>query len=155
MAQESKPLHLVKSIAVPGIPRKWDHFGVDLPGNRLFVSSEDEPVIEIFDLRTGRHLRTLTGFKEIHNALPLPQLNKILVVDGGASEIKVLDYTSYKVTGHIELTIDADPIVYDGHSKLLYIVNGGRAAKTPYCLLSVVDVENEKKLADLKLDTNR
>jgi DNA-binding beta-propeller fold protein YncE len=38
---------------------------------------------------------------------------------------------------------------------LLYVVNGGRAAKTPYCLISVVDVTGDKKLADLKLDTNR
>lgn len=154
-AQESESLHLVKSVPVPGIQRNWDHFGVDLPGNRLFVSSEEEPVIEVFDLKTGKHLHTLTGFKETHNALPLPQLKKLLVVDGGASEIKVLDYTSYKVTGHIGLTIDADAIVYDAEKTLLYIVNGGRAAKTPYCLISVVDVTSEKKLADLKLDTNR
>jgi len=142
-------------VLVPGVERKWDHFAADIPSNRLFVSSEEEPVIEIFDLRTGKHLQTLTDFKETHNVLPIPALKKLLVVDGGASEIKVLDYISYKVTGRIALTIDADPIVYDTDKKLLYVVNGGRAAKTPYCLISVVDVVREKKLADLTLDTNR
>ena len=154
-AEEAAALHLLKSVPVPGVQRKWDHFGVDLPGNRLFVSSEEEPAIEVFDLTTGKHLHTLTDFKEPHNALPLPELKKIFVVDGGASEIKVLDYTSYKVTGHIALSIDADPIAYDPSKKLLYVVNGGRAAKTPYCLISIVDVTAEKKVADLKLDTNR
>jgi DNA-binding beta-propeller fold protein YncE len=76
-------------------------------------------------------------------------------VDGGASEIQVLDYSSYKVTAHIPLTIDADPIAYDPATKLLYVVNGGRAAKTPYCLISIIDVTAEKKVADLKLETNR
>jgi DNA-binding beta-propeller fold protein YncE len=155
IAQEAESLHLAKTLPVPGVQRKWDHFGVDLPGNRLFVSSEEEPAIEVFELQTGKHLQTLTDYKETHNVLPLPELKKLLVVDGGASEIKVLDYTSYKVTGRIGLAIDADPMAYDPAKKLLYIVNGGRAAKTPYCLISIVDVAGEKKLADLKLDTNR
>jgi DNA-binding beta-propeller fold protein YncE len=53
------------------------------------------------------------------------------------------------------LTIDADPVVYDPASKYLYIVNGGREAKTPTCLISIVDTTTGKKLADMKLETNR
>jgi DNA-binding beta-propeller fold protein YncE len=153
-AQEKAPLRLVQTITVPGV-RKWDHFGVDLKGNRLFVTSEEEPAIEVFDLKTGKHLRSLTEFKEPHNVLPFPELKKIFVVDGGASEVKILDYDSYKLIGHTELTIDADPFVYDSASKYLYVVNGGREAHTPTCLISIVDTVTGKKLADMKLDTNR
>ena len=153
-AQEKQPLRLVKTIDVPGA-RHWDHFGVDLKGNRLIVTSEEEPAVEVFDLRTYKPLQSLTDFKEPHNAIPFPELKKIFVVDGGASEIKVLDYDSYKLIGHIPLTIDADPFVYDPASKLLYVVNGGRAAHTPTCLISIVDTVSGKKIADLKLETNR
>ena len=154
LAQEKAPLRLVQTITVPGA-RKWDHFGVDLKGNRLFATSEDEPAVEVFDLRTNQHLQSLTEFKEPHNVLPFPDLKKIFVVDGEASEIKILDYDSYKLIGHIALTIDSDPVVYDPASKYLYVVNGGREAKTPTCLISVVDIANGKKLADIKLETNR
>jgi DNA-binding beta-propeller fold protein YncE len=153
-AQEKAPLRLVQTITVPGV-RKWDHFGVDLKGNRLFVTSEEEPAIEVFDLRTNQHLQSLTEFKEPHNVLPFPELKKIFVVDGEASEIKILDYDSYKLIGHTELTIDADPIVYDPVSKYLYVVNGGREAHTPTCLISIVDTTTGKKLAEMKLDSNR
>ena len=153
-AQEKAPLRLVQTITVPGV-RKWDHFGVDLKGNRLFVTSEEEPAVEVFDLRTNQHLQSLTEFKEPHNVLPFPELKKIFVVDGEASEIKILDYDSYKLIGHTELTIDADPIVYDPASKYLYVVNGGREAKTPTCLISIVDTTTGKKLAEMKLDSNR
>jgi DNA-binding beta-propeller fold protein YncE len=152
--QEKTPLKLAQTITVPGM-RHWDHFGVDLKGNRLFVASEEEPAVEVFDLRTNQHLQSLTEFKEPHNVLPFPDLKKIFVVDGEASEIKVLDYDSYKLIGHIDLTIDADPVVYDPASKYLYVVNGGREAKTPTCLISIVDTTTGKKLADMKLDTNR
>ena len=153
-AQEKAPLRLTDTITVPGV-RKWDHFGVDLKGNRLFVSSEEEPAVEVFDLRTNKHLQSLTEFKEPHNVLPFPDLKKIYVVDGEASEIKVLDYDSYKLIDRIALTIDADPIVYDPASKYLYVVNGGREAKTPTCLISIVDTTTGKKLADMKLESNR
>ena len=153
-AQEKAPLTLVKTIDVPGA-RHWDHFGVDLKGNRLFVSSEEEPAVEVFDLRTNKHLQSLTEFKEPHNVLPFPDMKQIYVVDGEASEIKILDYDSYKLIGHIALTIDSDPIVYDPASKYLYVVNGGREAKTPTCNISVVDTATGKKLADMTLQTNR
>lgn len=153
-AQDKAPLRLVNTISVSGV-RKWDHFGVDLKGNRLFVTSEEEPAVEVFDLRTNQHLQSLTEFKEPHNVLPFPELKKIYVVDGEASEIKILDYDSYKLIGHIALTIDADPVVYDPASKYLYVVNGGREAKTPTCLISIVDTTTDKKLADMKLDSNR
>jgi DNA-binding beta-propeller fold protein YncE len=153
-AQDKAPLRLAQTISVPGA-RKWDHFGVDLKGNRLFVSSEEEPAVEVFNLKTGEHIRSLTDFKEPHNVLPFPELKKIFVVDGGASEIKILDYDSYKIVGRTQLTIDADPVVYDPASKYLYVVNGGREAHTATCLISIVDAVSGKKLADMKLDTNR
>src|ERR1700681_394372 len=153
-AQVKAPLRLVQTITVPGV-RKWDHFGVDLKGNRLFAASEEEPAVEVFDLRTNEHLKSLTEFKEPHNVLPFSELKKIFVVDGEASEVKILDYDSYKLIGRTELTIDADPVVYDPASKYLYVVNGGREAHTPTCLISIVDTATGKKVADMKLDTNR
>jgi DNA-binding beta-propeller fold protein YncE len=153
-AQEKAPLRLVQTIDVPGV-RKWDHFGVDLKGNRLFVASEEEPAVEVFDLRTNKHLQSLTEFKEPHNVVPFPDLKKIYVVDGEASEIKILDYDSYKQIGSTALTIDADPVVYDPASKYLYVVNGGREAKTPTCLISIIDTTTGKKIADMKMETNR
>jgi len=153
-AQEQPPLRLVQTITVPGA-RKWDHFGVDLKGNRLFVTSEEEPAVEVLNLKTGEHIRSLTEFKEPHNVQTFPEMKKIFVVDGGASEIKVLDYDSYKLIGRIALTVDADPVVYDPASKYLYVVNGGREAHTPTCLITIVDTATGKKIADLKLDTNR
>jgi len=153
-AQVNPPLKLAQTINVPGA-RKWDHFGVDVKGNRLFVASEEEPAVEVFNLKTGEHIRSLTDFKEPHNVLPFPELKKIFVVDGEASEVKILDYDSYRLIGRTELTIDADPVVYDPSSKYLYVVNGGREAHTPSCLISIVDTATGKKLADIKLETNR
>src|SRR4029077_5188135 len=154
-AQEKAPLRLLQTISVPGVTRHWDHFGVDLKENRLFATSEEDPAVEIFDLKTNQHVRALTEFKEPHNVLVFPEMNELFVVDGEASEIKILKYDSYELTGRVGLSVDADPVVYDPATKFLYVVNGGREAHTPYCLISIVDTKTGKKLADMKLDTNR
>jgi DNA-binding beta-propeller fold protein YncE len=154
-AQEKAPLRLVQTVSLPGVSRHWDHFGVDVKSNRLFVTSGNEAVVEVFDMRTNKQIHTITGLKGSHNVLTFPDLKKIFVVDGEASELKIFNYDTYELVGHTELTIDADPAVYDPATKYMYVVNGGRAAKTPYCLISVVDTVSDKKLADIKLDTNR
>jgi DNA-binding beta-propeller fold protein YncE len=154
-AQDKTPLRLVQTISLSGLQRHWDHFGVDAKGNRLFLTSEDEPVVDVFDLKTNKLIHTITGLKGSHNVLAFPDLKKIFVVDGEASDLKIFNYDTYELMGRTELSIDADPAVYDPATKYLYVVNGGRAAKTPYCLISVVDTVSGKKLADIKLDTNR
>src|SRR3984957_14095330 len=154
-AQEKSPLRLVQTISLNGLTRNWDHFGVDVKSNRLFVTSDDEPVVDVIDMRTNKMIHTITGLKGSHNVLTFPELKKIIVVDGEASELKIFNYDTYELMGHTELTIDAALAVYDPATKDLYVVNGGRAAKTPYCLISIVDTVTDKKLADIKLDTNR
>lgn len=81
---------------------------MDLRGQRLFVTSEEDPAVEVFDLRTNQHLRSLTDFKRPHNVLAFPEMNELFVVDGEASEVKILKYDSYELTGRVALTIDAD-----------------------------------------------
>ena len=156
-AQEKTPLKLVQTVSFAGVKRNWDHMGVDLKSNRLFVTSGEgeDAVLEVLDLRTNKKIRTITGLKGPHNVLPFPEMNKIIVTDGEASELKIYDYKTLELVGHTPLSIDADPIVYDPVKKYLYVVNGGREAKTPYCLISIVDAVSGKKLEDMKLDTNR
>jgi DNA-binding beta-propeller fold protein YncE len=82
-------------------------------------------------------------------------LKKLFVVDGGAAELKIYETESYKPVGNVKLTEDCDSMAYDPASKYMYIVNGGRAAHTPYSFISVVDTTSAKKLSDIKVDTNR
>jgi len=153
-AQEKTPLRLVQTVSVPGLARKWDILEWISRAIGFSLRQRKNPRWKfLIYKRTSTFAASLTS--RTHNVLPFPEMNKIYVVDGEASEIKVLDYESYKLVGHIPLTIDSDPIAYDPATKYLYVVNGGREAKTPYCLVSVVDTTTDKKLADMKLESNR
>jgi len=41
-AQEKLPLKLVATTPMPGYTGDFDHFGLDLKGNRLFLASENQ-----------------------------------------------------------------------------------------------------------------
>src|SRR6202051_802506 len=116
-AQEKTPLRLVQTISLAGVPRHWDHFCVDVKSNRLFVTSGDEPVVDVIDMSTNKLIHTITGTKGSHNVLTFPEMKKILVVDGEASELKIYNYDTLELVGHTELTIDSDPAVYDPVTK--------------------------------------
>src|SRR5947207_10392351 len=82
-AEEKAPLRLLQTVPIPGIEGDIEHLTVDLAGNRLFLGAEDHETVEVFDLRTGKHLHSITGFKSAPHALRyLPNTNKLMVTVG-------------------------------------------------------------------------
>ena len=59
-AQETS-VRLIKTVELPGYSGDFDHFAVDYDRNRLLLAAEDHGTLEVFDLGTSAHLRTVTG----------------------------------------------------------------------------------------------
>jgi hypothetical protein len=154
-SQAAEPLTLVQTIPLPALREgDFDHFAVDLTGHRLFLTAE-QGVVEVFDLRTNKLIHTLTDLKEPHSLVYRDDIKKLFVVDGGAAELRIYKSDSYEPIGSVKLIVDCDSMAYDSTSKYMYIVGGGRAAHTPYSFITIVDTTTAKKIADIKVDTNR
>src|SRR5690349_23451538 len=65
-AQEKAPLKLISTTPLPGFSGDFDHFAADLKGNRLFLTAEDHKTVEVFDLRSGKSMHSITGFGQPH-----------------------------------------------------------------------------------------
>ncbi len=148
------PLKLVGQADLPGYSGDFDHFAYDAKGSRLFLAAEDHGTLEVFDLKSGEHLKTVTGFDTPHSIFYVPSKNHLLVTDSGDSMTKVLDATTYKVVGSIKLTPGADSIGYDATRKRLYVVTGGKDVKMQDCFLAEIDPETGKHFGDIKFDSN-
>ena len=152
--QAKAPLVLLQSIPLPALhDGDFDHFAVDLAGHRLFLTAEKNAAVEVFDLQTNKLIHTLTDIDEPHSMIYRADLKKLFVIDGGAAEVKIYQGDTYKRLGAIKLEDDADSMAYDPSTKYLYVVNGGKGAKMAYCLISIVDTTTDKKLADIKIDS--
>jgi DNA-binding beta-propeller fold protein YncE len=152
-AQSPLPLRLDAKLTMPAsVQGKFDHLGIDHKHGRLFVAAESAHQVLVFDLKSGKYLRSIEGIDIPHAIFVREDRNRIYVTDGGTGALKVYDGDTYALLKTIPLKEDADSIGYDPASHLLYIVNGGGDAHESFSMLSVVDTTRDEKVADLKID---
>jgi DNA-binding beta-propeller fold protein YncE len=152
-AQDPPPLKLAQTLTLPAdATGQFDHFGVDLKGNRLFATPEGSKSVRVFELKSGKPIHTIAGIEKPHAVLYREDLDRIYVTDGEAGDVKIFDGKSYKLLSTVKLLEDADSIGYDAKTKYLYIDNGGGDVHQTYSMLSVVDTTAGKKVADIKID---
>jgi DNA-binding beta-propeller fold protein YncE len=151
--EDTPPLKLVQTVTLPKVAKgNFDHFAVDLKGDRLFATPEGSKAVLVFELKTGKQIHTITGIEKPHAVLYREDLDRIYITDGEAGDVKIFDGKTYALVSSVKLLEDADSIGYDAKTKYLYIDNGGGDVHQTYSMLSVVDTTAGKKLADIKID---
>jgi len=154
-AQSKEPLKQVATIPLPGLKDgDFDHFTPDVDGHRLFLTDEENNKVDVLDTNANKRIHTIDESKAPHAILFRKDLKKLFVVEGDASAVKVYDSDTFKPEGEVKVSVDADSIAYDPATSYLYVVNGGREAKTPYSLITVIDTKNQKKVRDIKISNN-
>lgn len=138
---------------LPGYTGDFDHLMADPASNRLFLAAEDHGTVEVFDLKTGKHLRTVKGFENPHSFLMIPSRHQILVTDGSAT-VKLLNDRTLAHVGEIKLHPGADSIGYDEASGHLYIVTGGKDVKLQESWLEEIVPHTGKQIGSLQFDAN-
>src|ERR1700736_3109027 len=79
-SQVDEPLKLVQTIPLPGLhDGDFDHFQVDLPGQRLFLAAEENAAVEVIDLRTNKVVHTITGLNTPHSMAYNPDSKKLFL----------------------------------------------------------------------------
>src|ERR1700730_1384174 len=97
-AQEKLPLKLVATTPMPEFTGDFDHFGLDLKGNRLFLATEDQKPVEVFNLRTGKRIHSIEGFGHPLTMVYLPESDRLLVANGDTDDVALVDCKEYKIT---------------------------------------------------------
>jgi DNA-binding beta-propeller fold protein YncE len=133
----------------------FDHFALDLPGQRLFLAAEDNSAVEVIDLRTNKLVHTIHGSKAPHSMAYDSDSKKLFVVNGDPSQVEIYEGTTFQSLGAIPMAPNADASIYDPVGKLFYVGNGGKEANQDYCLLSVIDTTSGKKLFDIRVNSDR
>ena len=147
------PLVLLRSTALPDITGDFDHFAVDLEHNRLYVSAEVHHSIEIFNLKTGEHMQSAPGVTTPHTIAYVPEMNRLLVADGGDSSCRILDGDDLHQIARVPLEAGPDAAIYDATHKIFYIGNGGKKANTDYSYLTAVDAAQGKIIRKIRVES--
>ena len=151
---DSAPIHRIASVLLPGIHGDFDHFAVDEKGGRLFLAGEDHKTLEVFDLKTGRHVKSVGGFGTPHSIFYLPDTNQILVTDGEAGVLQILDGADYSFSDKIEGLAGADSARLDTTRRVLYVVTGGKDVNLDHSFLVALDLKSKAKIGELRFASN-
>jgi DNA-binding beta-propeller fold protein YncE len=148
-AQQKLPLKLVATTPLPGFTGDLDHFGLDLKGNRLFLASEDQKTIEVFDLHTGQRINSIPGFGQPLTMAYLADSNRLIVTDGGdADAVELVDCKNYKIINNLKLGPGVDHGVYNPVNKYFYVENGGGPDGKTH-VLTIIDTESFKQVGEI------
>lgn len=143
------PLKLIATTPMPGFTGDFDHFGVDLKGNRLFLASEDQKTVEVFDLRTGARIHSIKGFGQPLTMTYLAESNRLIVADGGdADAVQLVDCKQYKIINTLKLGPGVDHSACNPVDGYFYVENGGGANGTTH-LLTIIDTKSFTKVGDI------
>ena len=148
----ASPLELARTIPMPGITGRFDSFGIDVKGHRLFVTPLDHKTVEVYDLKTGKLIHSIPGIEKAHAVLYRGDLDEIFVTDGPAGSLKIFKADKYELFKAVEQLAQPDGILYDPATHYLYIITGGENAKLDYSLISVVDTDKGTHLGDIRIE---
>jgi DNA-binding beta-propeller fold protein YncE len=151
-ATSSSPLQLVHKIPLPGVEGRIDHMAVDTDGQRMFVAALGHNTLEVLDLKTGKHLRSIAGFREPQGVAYITATagqarsgtDRIVVASGGDGSCRVYDGRSYRQLQEFKLGEDADNVRYDALTQRLYVGYGSGA-------IAAIDLARAARVADIAL----
>jgi hypothetical protein len=140
-------LRQVKTVELPGVEGRFDHFAVDLKGNRLFLAALGNNTLEVFDMVAGTHVKSIKGLRKPTGVAFVPETGRVVVANGDDGTVRFYDAATLAPAGQVEGLNDADNVRYDAASKRLYVGYGDGA-------LAVIDAANQEKVGNIKLDAH-
>lgn len=138
------PLRLVRTILLPGVQGRIDHMAVDASNGRLFVAALGNNTLEVVDLGSGKHVRSLAGFHQPQGVAVVPALGLVLVANGEGGACDILDARSLKRLRTLKLSNDADNARSDALSGHVYVGYGDGA-------LAEIDPGSGRLLREVRL----
>lgn len=147
---EASPLRLVATIPLPQVQGRIDHFSVDVPGRRLFISALGNHSVEVVDLRAEKWLRSLPGVKEPQGECYVPRLAKLFTADGKAGEVKVYRGNGLQLLSAVKLDPGPDAEAYDPSTGLIYVGYGGEDAGKNYGEVGIISAVTNTHVGDIR-----
>jgi len=152
--EQRSSVELIKSVDLPGYSGDFDHFAADYDRHRLLLAAEDHGTLEVFDLKTSDHLRTVSGFGNPHSILVRKGVATVFITDSTKENATIRDATTYAKKQAVNLTPGSDTAKYDAASNILYVVTGGKDVDMKTANLEAINPDTGAKLGSITFPDN-
>ena len=138
------PLTLVGTIDLPRVEGRIDHLAIDAGAQRLFVAALGNNTVEVLDLKSGTHVKSLSGFREPQGIAVAADAKLVAVANGQGEGVQTFDVSDFHSVKTIRLGDDADNVRYEAATKRVF-VGFGRGA------LAAISAADGRVLGEAKL----
>src|SRR5882762_10092596 len=121
------PLTLVGTIDLPRVEGRIDHLACDAGTQRLFVAALGNNTVEVLELKSGAHVKSLTGFREPQGIAVVPDAKLVSVANGQGEGLQTFDANDFHFVKTIRLGDDADNVRYEAATKRVFVGFGSGA----------------------------
>ena len=140
-----QPLQLEKTIPLPGVEGRIDHFSVDVANKRIFMAALGNNTVEVIDPVAGKVLHSIKELHEPQGVLYWPEGKKLYVANGSDGRVRVFDGSSYALLNEYDFNSDPDNIRFDPQHKEVFVGYGAGA-------LGVINASLGSRVGDTMLD---
>src|SRR5207253_10485004 len=91
------------------------------------------------------------GCKKPHGALYVAELGKLVVASGDDGMLRVYRGDTLELLDPIQLESGPNRVIYDPHSKIVYVGYGGTDAGKDYGEIGIIDAKDDKHIGDIKV----
>jgi DNA-binding beta-propeller fold protein YncE len=138
------PLVHVASIPLPGVQGRIDHLAVDLESQRLYVAALANNTVEVLDLKTNRHEKSVAGFNEPQGIGVVPDTSAVVVANGQGEGAEFRAGGDLRLIRGVPLGDDADNVRVDAKAKRVYVGYGSGA-------IAALDGSDGRKLGEVPI----
>jgi DNA-binding beta-propeller fold protein YncE len=138
------PMVFIQSIDLPHVEGRIDHLAFDSVSQRLYVAALGNNTVEVLDVKTGTHLKSLTGFHEPQGIAAVPETKSVAIANGQGEGLQFVTADDYRPGAMVRLGDDSDNVRYDAAAKRVYVGYGSGA-------LAAINRSEAKVIAEAKL----
>jgi DNA-binding beta-propeller fold protein YncE len=126
-ASGQAPLTLVGTVGLPNVEGRIDHLAVDEDSQRLYVAALGNNTVEVLELKSNRHLKSVPGFREPQGIAVASGEKVVAVANGQGDGVQFMASGDYHPIKSVRLGDDSDNVRYDLAAKRLFVGFGGGA----------------------------
>ena len=121
----------------------WDYIIPDPPRHRLFIGRQNR--VMVVDENDGKLLGEVTGINGAHGVALVDQAGHGFATSGKDGSVVMFDLKTFKALSRIPAAEDADAVIYDPASNLVFTFNGDAHSST------VIDPREGKLVTNIQL----
>ena len=126
-AAPQTPLTLVGAIDLPRVEGRIDHLAVDLAAQRLYVAALGNNTVEVLDVKSNTHVKSLPGFREPQGIAVVPDGKLVAVANGQGEGVQFIDAADFHPVRAVRLGDDSDNVRYDAAAHRVFVGFGAGA----------------------------